>query len=257
MFAEERRVKIVTMLETSQDVTVKKLSDLFKVSEVIIRKDLQRLEEEKKLKRTHGGAISLRKIVHSSNVSSRLMNARASHKLIAEIAFKQINENETILLDTSASNILLAELIAYKPKKLTVITNMLEVSQILSNINEINLICTGGIYSKILGAFSGGLAIDALSKFNCDKLFLGTAGINLNNGYLSNFDIEEGKTKSAMIDVSDSIYLLADNSKFYQDALYRFAPLAEIDYVITDKIPDNFIGLTLKKLGITVLGPAE
>lgn len=253
MFAEERRHKILDILNSDKQVSVKELSELFNVSEVIIRKDLKKLEENNLLERTHGGAIPIRRHVAVTNINKRLID-KGEHKLrIARSAYDQIKEGDSVFLDSSSINLLLADLLNKDTKKITVITNMLEIAHILAGNRSVTLICTGGYYSSKTGAFSGSLTVENISKFNPDKLFLGVAGINTERGFLSNFDIEEGKTKNAMLESAGKIFLIAENKKFYQDALYNFSPLTNVDAIITDKEPEPALMEKLKNSSIDII----
>ncbi|MCP4178025.1 MAG: DeoR/GlpR transcriptional regulator [bacterium] len=253
MFAEERRNKILDILDSNKEVNVKSLSDLFEVSEVIIRKDLKKLEENNQLQRTHGGAIPSRRHAVTSNINSRVIKINKEKIKIAELGFKQINNGDSILLDSSSINLEIAKLIHKSTLQITVITNMLEIAHILAGTENISVICTGGHFHSKIGVFCGSLTIDNIKKFNVDKLFLGVAGININKGYLSNFDIDEGKTKNVMIDISSQIYLIAETSKFYQDALYNFTSIDKIDKIITDSALEPELINKLNKYNIDLI----
>jgi DeoR/GlpR family transcriptional regulator of sugar metabolism len=253
MFAEERRNKILDILDSDKEVNVRSLSDLFEVSEVIIRKDLKKLEDNNQLQRTHGGAIPSRRHAAASNINSRVTKINKEKIKIAKLGFKQIKNGDSILLDSSSINLEIAKLIQNNPLQITVITNMLEIAHILANTEKISVICTGGHFHSKIGVFCGSLTIDNIKKFNVDKLFLGVAGINIAKGYLSNFDIDEGKTKSAMMDISTKIYLIAESSKFYQDALYNFTTIDKIDKIITDSIFEPELIKKLNKYNIELI----
>ncbi|MCJ7688540.1 MAG: DeoR/GlpR family DNA-binding transcription regulator, partial [Clostridiaceae bacterium] len=124
MFAEERIEKIIDKLNANQKVVVKDLSKNFNVTEDCIRKDLKILEKQGILKRTYGGGVLIRQDApHNDILIRKNINLEGKQK-IAEKAFELIQQRETIFLDISSTNILIAERIAKGNKKLIVITNM-------------------------------------------------------------------------------------------------------------------------------------
>lgn len=117
MFIEERLNKIIDILKEEGRVYVKDLSERFDMSEPAIRKDLQRLEKEGKLKRTYGGAILERGKSESSSIQTRLIKNTSIKNTLIEKAFNEIKDEEVIFLDISSINYLLAKLIIERNKK--------------------------------------------------------------------------------------------------------------------------------------------
>ena len=151
LFAQERHDRILEFLHKDGKVIVKNLSLTFNVTEDCIRKDLKILEEKKLLERTYGGAVLIRKSAPAQAVEIRRTINVPSKRIIAKKALDTIKDNETIFLDISTTNILLAEELAKSNKKVTVVTNMLDIVSVLSKSdNNIKVICTGGVLSKEL-----------------------------------------------------------------------------------------------------------
>ena len=120
MFIQERYKYILDILEKDGKVLVKDLSLQFKVSESMIRKDLQVLEKRKLLKRTYGGAINInRTIVVGESFYSRVEKNAESKEIIANKSFDLIKENDTIFLDASTISYTLAKLLIESNKKIT------------------------------------------------------------------------------------------------------------------------------------------
>lgn len=252
MFAEERRIGILNILMNKKKIKVKELSEKFKVSEVIIRKDLKLLEEEGKLERTHGGAISKREIPIDISLRRRkLTNLEGKNKIVDKL-YKIIKEDEIIFLDSSSTNLLLAEKLAHSPKKITVVTNMLDIMNKLESVSEINLLGIGGSYNRTLGTFLGGMTLASIQKINTQKLFLGGAGIDVSKGNLSIFDSNEAEIKKAMIKMTSKVYFVCEEDKFHSYGLYNFATLDEIDGLVVDKELDLSIKEKLEDLGIEI-----
>ncbi|WP_053242945.1 DeoR/GlpR family DNA-binding transcription regulator [Clostridium sp. DMHC 10] len=197
MFAQERHNEILNILHKEGKVIVKDLSTRFNVTEDCIRKDLKNLENQKLLERTYGGAVLIRTSAPKQNIQSRKNTNIEFKTVIAQKAFRLIEENETIFLDISTTNILLAEELSKSQKKLTVVTNMLDIVSILNNSdNNIKVVCTGGELSKDLDGFTGSMAIESISNYKPTKCFIGSCGVNIFDKSVTTFDGEDGNTKN-------------------------------------------------------------
>lgn len=254
MFMEERLSKILDLVKENNKVFVKDLSKQFNVTESMIRKDLNNLQKEGLVERTYGGAILPRGIAENSTITKRLEKDTSIKEIIAKKAFDVINDFDTIFLDISSTNYILAKLLSKSDKKITIITNMIEISSLFTNPNsDIQLICIGGLYNKKLGGVTGSEAINSISKYKYNKSFIGVGGVNILNRSIYNFDLEEGNTKSAIISSSKEVYLLLQNEKFNLDGAYRFASLDKVDFIITESTPSPKILESLQKIKIEVL----
>lgn len=234
MFAKERRLEILSMLMNKKKVRVRELSDLFNVSEVIIRKDLKLLEEEGKLERTHGGAILRKEIPEDISLTTRMISNVEGKNKIVEKLYKLIEKGEIIFLDSSSTNLMLAQKLVQFPKEVTIATNMLDIMKTLENVPGITLIGIGGTYHSLLGTFLGGIALDSVLGINSQKLFLGGAGIDIQRGNLSIFDSNEVQLKKAMIKMASKVYFVCEGEKFSHYGIYNFATLEDIDGLVTD-----------------------
>lgn len=253
MFAQERHNEILNILHKEGKVIVKDLSTRFDVTEDCIRKDLKSLESKNLLERTYGGAVLIRPSAPKQNIQAR-KNANVEPKtVIAQKAFNLIEENETIFLDISTTNMLLAEELSKSQKKLTVVTNMLDIVSILNNSNNIKVICTGGELSKDLDGFTGSMTIESISNYKPTKCFIGSCGVNIFDKSITTFDGEDGNTKKSIINNSKKTYLVMENSKFYIDGTYKFATLHDINFIITEAAPDKEITNLLSKTNTEII----
>lgn len=253
MFAEERMQQILDLLKEEGKVFVKDLSIKFNVTEGMIRKDLQKLEGSGSIKRTYGGAILKRDIAENTSISNRMIKNLDYKKEIANKAFQLIEENDTIFLDISSINFVLAELISKSNKNFSIITNMVEITSLFNDNLNVDIICIGGIYNKKLGGVIGSEAIESISKYRVTKAFMGSCGVNLSDKSISNFDLEEGNTKKAIIASAKTVYVLMENEKFYYDGTYKFAHLNDINCIITEKKPDSKISEIIRKHNINLI----
>ena len=242
LLPQQRREKIFDLIREDGHAKVLELSKIFKVTEVTIRQDLEKLEDEGLVMREHGGAY-LKNI--SANVQNieLLNNENMSEKeSIAKKAVELINDGDTIILDSGSTVTEIAKHIAGF-KNLTVITNALNIALILGADPEINLILTGGEFKAPTLSLTGQKAADSLEGLHVDKLFLATAGIALKSG-LTYPSISDICVKRAMIESADVVYLVADSSKIGKSSFASLGALSLIDYLITDsKINEDYIDI--------------
>ena len=179
MFTEERQNAIEKCLREKGKVRVKELSEMFQVTEDCIRKDLKILENAGRLKRTYGGAILSQEYPLERNVVDRRMYNLDKKKVIAAKASKLIKNNETIFLDVSTTNIELARLIASSGMHVVVVSNMIDILQILAANPSITAIGTGGTMYHSVNGFMGAAAIEVIKQYSFDRAFLGSCGVDM------------------------------------------------------------------------------
>lgn len=239
MFMEERLDEILEILKLEGKVIVKNLSEKYNVSEGMIRKDLQKLEREGLIKRTYGGAILERRILNNENTTSRVINDLDAKDRIAKLVVKEIEDNDVIFLDISSTNYAISTMLDKIQKHITIITNMNRIAMLFDYNHNIDVIFIGGTYNKKLGGTIGTEAIESIKKYKVNKSFIGSGGINIGSDFISNFNLDEANTKKAIIEISSKNYLVSINEKFYRDGSYKFASLKDIEYIITDRKPDE------------------
>ena len=251
LFGEERRNRIVDILRNSGKVTVSELAGIFKVSEVTIRKDLDVLEKEGKLLRTHGGAILP---VHSKsewNFLRKIHQMKEEKKAIAQIAISIIEDDDTIILDSSSTNYHIAlEMSKRSWKHLTVVTNNVFIAEkLLGSVNEI--IVLGGMIRENSLSLVGPWTLKFLENISVDKAFLGTTGFSIEKGFMTP-SIIEADVKKAILNCSSMKIIVTDSTKFMRKAFASFAFPEDIDMVITDSgIPED-VEAYLSEKGVEV-----
>ena len=232
-------------------VTVKELSQFFSVTEDCVRKDLKALEKEGRLKRTYGGAVMSTDYPLMRDVIDR----REINGDIARTALERIRENETIFLDISTTNILLARLLVQWEKRLVVVSNMIDILQVLSASREITAIGAGGTMVRTVNGFLGAETIEFISRYSFDRAFVGTCGLDFTDSAVTTLGAEDGLTKKAVLKSSRHSYLVMENDKFYFNDSYKFAHFDEIDGIITNRLPDASSVQALENAGVTLYVP--
>jgi DeoR/GlpR family transcriptional regulator of sugar metabolism len=232
MLANQRREKILASIKEDGFAKVADLSKMFKVTEVTIRQDLEKIEKEGLICREHGGAFL--KSISDTVRNIELLNLEniEMKKVIGKKAAEYINEGDVIILDSGSTTTEIAKNLVER-KHLTVITNSLNIALLLGVNPGINLILTGGEFKAPTLSLTGQKAADFFTGINVDKLFLATAGISLKSG-LTYPSISDLVVKKAMIDVAEQVFLVADSTKIGKSAFASLGALSLIHYLITD-----------------------
>lgn len=233
MLPNQRKEKIIEMLKEDGSAKVAELARIFKVTEVTIRQDLEKLETEGLIIREHGGAYL--KNVADQVQSFSLANQDNLDKkaIIARKCLEFIEDGDTIILDSGSTTTEIAKLLRGR-KNLTIITNALNIALLLGVEPNIEVIMTGGEFKPPTLSLTGQKAADFFKGLNVQKLFLATAGISLKSG-LTYPSISDLVVKKAMIEASEMTYLVADSTKIGKSALASLGALSLIDYIITDE----------------------
>ncbi|MGF1587204.1 MAG: DeoR/GlpR family DNA-binding transcription regulator [Bacteroidales bacterium] len=232
MLPNQRREKILELIKEDGHAKVIDLSRIFKVTEVTIRQDLEKLEREGFIKREHGGAFLKNVESHVRSITLRNQENLSEKASIARKAVELITDGDTIILDSGSTTTEIARLISGY-KNLTVITNALNIALMLGGDPGINLVVTGGEFKAPTLSLTGQKAADFFNNLHADKLFLATAGITLKSG-LTYPSISDIVVKRAMIESADVVYLVADSDKIGRNAFASLGSLSLINYLITD-----------------------
>lgn len=221
MFAEERQDKIYEILCRQHSVKVAELSQLLDTSEVTIRRDLDELQRQNKALRTHGGAIMPYSLGWEINAENLTEKEQPLKKGIAQLAYENINDYDTILMDNSSTVCELASLIAEGPRShLRIITPSLRIVETLSQCSACNVMIVGGDVNYKHKMVEGYLAAQFIKNVRVDKCFIGINGIDEKFGF-STPRYEDADIKSHMIASALKSYVLADHTKFGKVYLAR------------------------------------
>ncbi|PHQ61528.1 MAG: DeoR family transcriptional regulator [Maribacter sp.] len=248
----ERRRKILNMLAENGQVFVHELSDIFKVSEVTIRNDLDMFESKKLLIRSRGGAM---KYSNSVGIDFQLSDKDKIHYAekikIGKKSASLVKEGETIIIDSGTTTMEIARNL--NPNfSINVITNAFNIANQLIHAQNINIIVPGGTLRKNSHSLVGPLAEKSLKNFYVDKVFIGVDGFDTTQGAFTP-NIEEASLNQIMIDIAKEVILVTDSSKFLRRSLAFICPLDKIDIIVTDKNINKEDLNRLQDAGIKVL----
>lgn len=251
MFAVERQKKIIETLKTDGAVWVSKLSMELGVTEETVRRDLEKLEKQEALVRTHGGAIPVDESNHEMSLEKRKhLNADIKEKLAKE-AVKHIVPGDTIFLDASTTTFYMARELK-SMKDITVVTNSIRVITELAGLANLKVIGVGGFVSNNQ-SFVGTLACNYIQK-NCyaNKVFFSSRGVTPGGGILDSNETEWA-VKQCMIKNADRRFYLCDKSKIGRIGFAKLADYEEIDCFISEKGFSDEIQKILEDLNVKVL----
>ncbi len=249
---EERRRLIREMVEAKGSVTVDELAESFGISKVSIRSDLRLLDSMGVLVRSRGGALVIRDdddlpITVKENLH------RAQKIRIAEEAVKQIEDGETIILDSGSTTAEIAKQIrGLKLNSINVITNALNVAVLLANTSHVNLIMLGGVLRNNSFSLSGPQAERALEGLYADRLFLGVDSIDPEIGLMTPH-LLEAQLNAKMIQISRKVIAVADSSKLMRRNLSVIARMDQINTLITDKAAPASLVELFNATGVEVI----
>ena len=232
MMPNQRRDKILELLKEDGSAKVIDLAKLFKVTEVTIRQDLEKLESDGLVLREHGGAFLKNVADQVRTVSLANQENMGKKERIARKCMEYIESGDTIILDSGSTTTEIAKKLKGM-KHLTVITNALNIALLLGAQPGIEVIVTGGEFKPPTLSLTGQKAADFFKGLNVQKLFLATAGISLKSG-LTYPSISDLVVKKAMIDAAETTYLVADSTKIGKSAFASLGALSLIDFIITD-----------------------
>ncbi|TPW28861.1 DeoR/GlpR transcriptional regulator [Martelella alba] len=231
----ERRQQLVDWFKNNKAGTSQDLARMFNISVSTIRRDLDLLASEGLVKRTHGGAVSIRsRATYEPSTDLARRTALEEKQGIAREALRFIEADQALLIDTGAVTChLLADEIANLDLPLTVITNDLYVAKVLTYKQNIKLIVPGGACR--FGSFSllGEPGLSFLADIRCDLFFMSAAAVD--ETCISETMLELVQLKRAMIEAAGKVILLADSSRFMERALHKTAAIDKVNIIITDE----------------------
>lgn len=260
MFASERRNTIMQILHDQQRITVKELAKQIDVSEATLRIDLNKMETEGLLTRTHGGAVLNPETDHHTNNETSFSVREKKNKeekiQIAQLATSFVKEKQCILLDASSTVLEFARYLKDQPIRLTVVTSGIQTALELKDNPHITVILIGGMVTKGSTSIEGTIGLNLLDQVIIDIMFTSANGFSVESG-LTDFNLYEIELKKEMIKRAKKVIALIDSSKIGSISSAVFADLNKIDTLITDQPIQSKIEKELLKHKIEVITPSH
>lgn len=254
-YERKKRLKnTLNLLHQKKQMTVKEIAQLLNVSDVTVRRDLQDLEDEGLLRRTHGGATvfgSSRKINDVYLIDEQTERNVKKKSTIGLRASSLIQQNETVFFDSGTT---VPFVVKYLDKEipLTALCYTFQIALEFYHRKNTNLILTGGYFNRDSNVFHSTHGCELIRDIRADKAFISTGGVDDSLG-LTTYFYFEAEIKKAMIASSKQIILVTDSSKFGKVSISYFAGLRDIDTIITDDGIDDHYREVIQNLGIELL----
>lgn len=233
VFAEERKAKIIEILQLKKKVVVPEMCDYFGVSASTIRNDLKELEDSGLIKRTHGGAILASKTNFEPAPVEKKIRMQQEKKAIAIQAAEMVEDGDTIAIDTGTTTMEFAKHITDK-KNITVILNDILIAKYLEEHSTFNLILLGGPIRRNFHYTHSTINKNFLERINVDKFFMTCNGLSLSKG-VTTPDIHLADLKRDIVSIASETILLCDSSKIGQVNFAQIIQVAELHSLVTDK----------------------
>ncbi|PLX36099.1 MAG: DeoR family transcriptional regulator [Hyphomicrobiales bacterium] len=234
----QRHNDIIEIAQRDGRVLVDDLASHFRVTPQTIRKDLNDLCEQGLLQRTHGGAL-IASSVHNVGYNARQVIARDAKKAIGKLAAEQIPNDCSLLINIGTTTEEVAKALR-KHQGLLVITNNINVANILRPYPSIEVIIASGVVRHSDGGIVGDAAVEFIRRFKVDYAVIGTSAIDA-DGALLDYDYREVSVSRAIVENARHVILVADSTKFDRTAPVRIGHLSHVHTFVTDQIRDERI----------------
>jgi DeoR/GlpR family transcriptional regulator of sugar metabolism len=242
MMPEERRRRIARLVREAGSVTVALLESEFGISPMTARRDLVALEEEGRVRRTHGGAVLPGYAGHEDSFWYRLDEAVAAKERLAGAAVELLEPGASIFLDCSTTSYYVARRILREGPVVTILTNSVPVMELFmkNEAPRTGVVGVGGSLRKLTLSFVGPHAVGTVSAHSADRAFVSVKGVT-REGFLTDPDVLEAEVKRAMIEHSEEPVLLVDGSKFEKRGLSIITHASKLSRALVAGVPEELL----------------
>ena len=252
MLTEERRQRIVSLIEERGMVSAEDLCTQMGVSDMTIWRDLNALEEAGKLQRIRGGAVRIENVsgIEPLYASKHRVNPAQKDAIARYAAHHFVRDDDIIILEAGTT---VAAMVKYlHHRNLTVVTNGLgSVNEAAPSVPDITVLCCGGILRQGAFTFVGPQAVQFFQNISAQTFFLGASGLAFPQGITDPSPLEI-QVKQAMAASAERIVVLIDSSKLGSSSLSPILPLNSIDTLVTDSGASDGIVGQLRAVGVDV-----
>ncbi|WP_219835561.1 DeoR/GlpR family DNA-binding transcription regulator [Paenibacillus sp. R14(2021)] len=251
MSLNERQQQLMHMLGTAGEVKVAALKETFGVTEMTIRRDLEKLELAGYAKRTFGGAILASKDIAIGERTGVLTEEKSR---IGKAAAALVHEQDAVFIDGGSTTLYVARHL--KPEMgITVVTNALNIALELLE-RGITTVVTGGMALESTSTLVGPATIEAIGKMAFDRVFLGATGLTARHGF-SNSNMYEAEVKRMAIAQAAEVNIVADHTKYGAKELFSFAGLGGVNRIISNTMPEDALLQACREYGVELVVAEE
>ena len=247
----QRRERILEYLALHKIVASIDLSEWLGVSEATIRRDLEWLEEEGTLERTHGGAALSQRLPLEPEYRQRAMRCPEEKRMIGLTAAGLIQDGEIVFINSGTTTTQVIRHIR-PSKEITVITNNLAAA-VEAGDPGFDLLLVGGEFQHKSNSVAGRFAIDNLGQVYANKAFIGVDGISLKHGYTVPSNAEAEVLRIMLSRTHGPVYVVADHSKWGVVSNFEVAPVNSDLILITDAGLDEHARESLTSRGVELI----
>ncbi|MBI1374881.1 MAG: DeoR family transcriptional regulator [Phycisphaera sp.] len=230
MLIVERHQRIIDLLREQNAADLETLSETLGVSASTVRRDLERLEQQGVIERTHGGAVYRGHKRQPVAFDERVTENVDAKKAIGRYAASLVQPGMTLLMDGGSTVYYAASQVTARP--LQVVTNALTIASLFANDEQVELIVVGGALYPRTGVLLGPLASAALSSLHADLFLFSVAGIFDDEAY--NLNIEQAEVERVMLRQAARSVMLMDSTKFGRKSLARVCSSDDVELIVTD-----------------------
>lgn len=247
---QARHEQIVELVNAKGFVSVEDLASHFDVTPQTMRRDINTLASENRVRRFHGGASAAPSTQNTEYAQRKQMQSPEKAR-IAQCVAAQIPDHASLFINIGTTNEAIArELLSHTGLK--IITNNLHVAAIVSGKDDFEVIIAGGKVRSRDGGIIGEATTEFVQQFRVDFAIIGISGID-EDGSLLDFDYQEVRVAQALIRNSRHVMLAADHTKFGRHAMIRLGDIGSIHSLITDREPEEAFRNLLREKGVQTL----
>ncbi|MDD3485195.1 MAG: DeoR/GlpR family DNA-binding transcription regulator [Atopobiaceae bacterium] len=244
VFAEERRAAILSILDRDASVQVADIAEAFGVSRVTARGDLDALERAGKLRRTHGGAVSLSRTLTVSIQDQRVNVNVGAKQAIAQAALAYVHDGDSVLVDSGTTALELVRALGSR-EGVTVVTGDFTIAYYVDrSLPRTDVVMLGGALRKGHRYTYGPVALRSLEALHATSAFLCPTSYVPGCGLMTNF-AAMAELKAKFLECASHAYVLMDASKVGAPGLLRFGGLDVVEAVVMDADPDGAVAADL------------
>lgn len=243
----ERLNGIIQQLSDRGAVSVAAIAREFDVSPATVRRDLDLLEEQRLLSRTHGGAVQRNGVLYELPLRYRAEQHRAEKARVASAAAERVGDDaRSVGLTGGTTTTEVARRLA--ERSLTIVTNALNIASELAIRPNLKLVVTGGVARPESYELVGPLAEATLEGLNLDIVFLGVDGVTAQS--VTTHHEAEAQTDRRLIERAQRAIVVCDASKVGRSAFAEICPIEQIDEIITDRAVPAALADELRAAGV-------
>lgn len=229
---EERKKIIIEKLSKEDVIHVPALAQALNVSSETIRRDLDRLEKEGKLKKVYGGAVKVTSLIQEPSFEQKMQINPKEKEAISRTAASLVEDGDRIFIGGGTTPLSLIRYLEDK-KNVTLITPSIPVMIHTLEIFHGHVIFIGGEVNREQQLVQGPLAEWTTKQIRANKAIISAGGVSLTDG-ITDFDLNQAHISRILIERSEMTIILADHSKMGQTTFAHICALQDVSIIVSD-----------------------